>query len=131
MLAVLRNGVPLTAATSTVTPEPFATAAAASSGVSTPTSRAKWLSVPAGTTASGSSCSSATAAAAATLPSPPAPPSPRAPPRAAAPAPAAAGHPERLGTRAGGVLQQFGDAVLLGDLADLGAREQPPDLLGR
>src|ERR671917_31405 len=80
MLAVLRNGVPLTSATSTSTAWPETTAPAAASRVCTPTSRAKWLSVPAGSTASGRPEATATAAAAATLPSPPATPSARAQP---------------------------------------------------
>jgi hypothetical protein len=75
MLEVLRNGVPLTSATSTLTAFPETTASAVSCGVCRPTSRAKWLSVPAAMTASGRPCSTATAAAAATLPSPPATPS--------------------------------------------------------
>lgn len=53
---------------------PARTAADASASDAMPTSRAKWLSVPVGTTTSGSRCSAATAAAAATVPSPPATP---------------------------------------------------------
>src|SRR4051795_4353744 len=126
MLAVLRNGVPLTSATSTSTADPERTASAASSGVSTPTSRAKWLSVPAGMTASGRACSSATAAAAAPLPAPPAPPRARAAPErprgGARHAPVAAGHPQRprpAGARR--LAEQLGHPGVLAELEQLGA----------
>src|SRR3954470_22773252 len=120
MLAVLRNGVPLTSATSTSTADPDRTASAASSGVSTPTSRAKWLSVPAGMTASGRACSSATAGAAATLPLPAGPPR----------APVPAGHPQRprpAGARR--LAEQLGHPGVLAELEQLGAGEQPADVV--
>ena len=69
-----RPGCTSTSARSTATACPAPVASTASCRSYTPTSRAKWLRVPVGTTTSGSPRRPATAAAAATDPSPPATP---------------------------------------------------------